>query len=422
MVRRCSLPDRRSMPLPPRQLQPLPEAARAAHVQQADEEQAQALGEAPHDPSGPDLPEPEAASHAEPGAMLPAQLFTDGNGPVVPEAESPEPAEQSADAPTQAGPAFEFFKKEKFPAQLLPPIASFLQVGEVRDFSLALEVRPRASRLYEDMPSPCLESHQVRGYLDSIRQSKLQALACCPDRITDQELCDLAAKCPQLRELFLDGERPVPGITVDGWEHVSRMTQLDRLDLDYPCAMSDAGLKHLSKLERLQHLFIWDCSKVTDEGVRQLSQLRNLRHLYLQLRNSTGFVGHGLAGLASLAQLEHLTLRDCLHLTDEGLSHLPPLPALRTLGLENSPHITLEGVIRVASSAPHVERLKLRWCELIDGDLRQLFAVLREHFPSLAKLTALWENGSYSAPALPAAPQAEAVAVEEQSAPRGLDA
>lgn len=105
----------------------------------------------------------------------------------------------------------------------------------------------------------------------------------------------------QLRTLNI---RANTGITDDGLQHLSALTNLTRLKL--PANVSGKGFKHLGRLAGLTSLKLND-SQIDDDGIEIIA------HQHLHLRRLSG--------------------NDCAKITDRGIAHLTSLTLLTGLDL-----------------------------------------------------------------------------------------
>jgi hypothetical protein len=155
------------------------------------------------------------------------------------------------------------------------------------------------------------------------------------------------AQAPQLTEVKIEAKRPVG----TGLEHLRRLPELTRLDIDAP--VTDDDLRHIARLTTLRHLRITS-SQITDVGLAQLAPLSNLEVLVL---DGAAITGKGLESLKQFSELTTLELPRCNKFTDAGLGHAAHFPRLETLELCGH-SITDEGVEHLAG-LPKLRRLTL---------------------------------------------------------------
>jgi len=106
---------------------------------------------------------------------------------------------------------------------------------------------------------------------------------------------------------------------------ITQLVHLKTLDLNN-CLNNDrlAQLTDLTELEYLQT----NLAQVTDEGLKPLARLKNLRNLKF-FHPGQSFSGAGLAYLADLPHLEHLTVAGSLAFNDEGMAPVAKLSKLQ---------------------------------------------------------------------------------------------
>jgi len=134
------------------------------------------------------------------------------------------------------------------------------------------------------------------------------------------------AGLPNLKTLdvaFL-GRSPIDDRAV---EQIARPRTLETLKL---CGrgITDAGIARIAQLTNLKHLSLYSMPEVSDRGVARLAALESLRTLYLARTKATVA---GLAPLASLAQLKSLHVVNI----KPAATGLPALPSLESLIIEN---------------------------------------------------------------------------------------
>jgi hypothetical protein len=157
---------------------------------------------------------------------------------------------------------------------------------------------------------------RLLGELPSLKSIWLQGT-----QITDKGLANLS-KLDQLEELDL---RSCKGITDNGMEHVSNLGKLKRLQL-YDTRVGNYGLGLLTRLKNLENLDLHS-TQVTDSGLTQLEKLARLRTLQI---GGKGPTDSGLEPVGRLEQLRWLLLGES-SFTDGGLSYLGKLTRLTDL-------------------------------------------------------------------------------------------
>ena len=153
-------------------------------------------------------------------------------------------------------------------------------------------------------------------------------------QLTDEGLASIATM-KSLEDLRL----PPFGITDKGLAHVSQMDSLRRLDArGYTPAdvtesgpYTDRGLFYLSRLKNLEELEICSGIGITDAGVECLARLPNLRRLTLM---SNGITDNALATLATMKSLRGIMVNQnygSRNITVSGVNHLNALTELESL-------------------------------------------------------------------------------------------
>ena len=97
----------------------------------------------------------------------------------------------------------------------------------------------------------------------------------------------------------------------------SKHPKLRRVKL-WETAVSDKGLEHLSKMEDIECLELTYCESVTDRGIKHLVRLQSLKYL---LVGGTQITDKSVGDLARMKRLEKLDL-DETFITDRGLQTL----------------------------------------------------------------------------------------------------
>jgi hypothetical protein len=195
-------------------------------------------------------------------------------------------------------------------------------------------------------------------------------------------------------------------LTDDDFRQISRLSRLKSVSLNN--GVNDERLAHLSALGELERLQT-NVAQITDDGLKPLARLKNLRTLAF-FHPGKSFSGAGLAHLATLPNLERLTVAGSLafnnegmaavarlaHLkefrtwhaggTDEGVKQLKALPNLKSLYLGQRltykpPACPTDETIGILVHLKALESLQLDEARLTLPALRQL-----KQLPALTKL------------------------------------
>ncbi|WKX97350.1 hypothetical protein Q1695_013195 [Nippostrongylus brasiliensis] len=173
-------------------------------------------------------------------------------------------------------------------------------------------------------------------------------------KITDENLSMISRLMPDLRVFTLCGDR-FENLTTAGISHISNMSSLVELALDYNLLVDDALL--ISVCDQLKSLKILSLanagtdSTLTAKGIVAIARLTALEQLDL---SSLAAVRSGiLLEIAySCRSLSLLQLRNCVYLSDEGVRGLALMKQIRHLDLSGSILITNESVQHFIKAFP----------------------------------------------------------------------
>ena len=172
--------------------------------------------------------------------------------------------------------------------------------------------------------------------------------------ITDSWLHNIVQKCPNLRQLVLEGCYEV---TDKGLEFVAKSCQqLQSLDV-FSCQITDNGLNFVSERCTQLKSLILSCSyDVTDKGLEFVA--KNCPHLLeLVIGEADKVTNKGLKSVAKLTQLRSLTLHQYYNMSDKELLFLTEcckqLENLTILG--RSRKVTDKGLGMIRNSGINVE-------------------------------------------------------------------
>ncbi|NUQ35552.1 MAG: hypothetical protein HUU29_11505, partial [Planctomycetaceae bacterium] len=180
-------------------------------------------------------------------------------------------------------------------------------------------------------------------------------------------------KCKKL-ETFLSESC---AITDEALSSIGKLKSLKRVWLlrgDYGgSALTNAGVAHLSKLSNLEYLEIGRMEKVTNEGLAELSKLKSLKRIELgALGEVTGKVfstlskitalefigfyycgdvtGQDLSSLSSLKRLWGLDINGCLTDVEKAAGYIAACKRLDTLSIEFTDGVTDDAVAKLSKS------------------------------------------------------------------------
>ena len=106
-----------------------------------------------------------------------------------------------------------------------------------------------------------------------------------------------------------------------------------------PVGLKDDGFRHIGKCQELERLVCMYCRETTDSATEHIAGLA-LKSYYAGL---TQITDRSLEILGRMASLEKIELYECMKITDAGVAGLAALPNLREVSLDGSPGVTLAG-------------------------------------------------------------------------------
>lgn len=219
--------------------------------------------------------------------------------------------------------------------------------------------------------------------------------------VSDHQIQEIVAKCPNLQEIYLQNCIDVTDKTLESF------TKLDKLrifNLNGCSEITNKGLEFLAKLPNLQELYLRSCKDITDQGLESLANL-NLLKLdlsstqitdkgVLKLGNLTNLLwidlrycnitDQALQTIANFSELEHLDLNECDQITDQGIRSLINLTKLKMLNLYECDQITDLG-LQILANLKDLEILDLQGLKLItDNGLKLIGKLLKLKFLNLS--------------------------------------
>lgn len=152
-----------------------------------------------------------------------------------------------------------------------------------------------------------------RGFAALAEMPSLKGLSVSCLNVPDEALAALP-HFPALRELM---PMDVPD---EGFRHVGRCTQLEKLWCMYCRDTGDAATEPLADLFQLRTYYAGK-TKITDRSLEILSRLRSLETL--EFWECSGITNAGLAALASLPKLREITVGGSPNVTRAGMAVFP---------------------------------------------------------------------------------------------------
>ncbi|MGC4052397.1 MAG: hypothetical protein QM757_23955 [Paludibaculum sp.] len=106
-----------------------------------------------------------------------------------------------------------------------------------------------------------------------------------------------------------------------------------------PVGLLDDGFRHVGRCVNLERLTCMYCRETTDIATRHIENLA-IKYYYAGL---TKITDRSLAILGGIDSLEQVEFYECLTVTDAGLVFLAGLPNLKEVHLAGLPGVTLAG-------------------------------------------------------------------------------
>lgn len=153
----------------------------------------------------------------------------------------------------------------------------------------------------------------------------------CPN-LTGRGFAALSAM-PSLRGLGVSCKR------VDD-DALARLPQFPSLTELMPMDVQDNGFRHVGRCQQLERIWFMYCRDTTDVATEHIGGLRKLKTYYA---GKTHITDRSLEILGGMPSLEGLEFYETKGITDPGLVFLAALPRLREIALHGLPNITLTG-------------------------------------------------------------------------------
>jgi hypothetical protein len=171
--------------------------------------------------------------------------------------------------------------------------------------------------------------------VDSLSGLRNLTLGSC-DQLTPNGILELR-KLKYLESLELDG------VTDSFAESVTKIETLRRVTLRWS-QLTDLGLKHLASMSELEKISLTECKTLTDAGLLPLSALPKLKHLRLYggFTNGTDSPGGGLEATIKSCPLVSFSLSSCPIVSDGALFALAS-KQLTSFGLHGCEGLPVSG-------------------------------------------------------------------------------
>ena len=115
--------------------------------------------------------------------------------------------------------------------------------------------------------------------------------------------------------------------------------------------MPDDGFRHVGRCAQLEKLTCMYCRDTGDKATEHIARLSQLKHYYA---GQTRITDRSLEILSGMTSLEEVELSACAGISDAGLAHIATLPRLRKVSVDASARVTRGGVALFPASV-HVD-------------------------------------------------------------------
>ncbi|EYC08618.1 hypothetical protein Y032_0065g3650 [Ancylostoma ceylanicum] len=177
-------------------------------------------------------------------------------------------------------------------------------------------------------------------------------------KITDENLSMISRTMSDLRVFTLCGDR-FEKLTTAGLSHISHMSSLVELALDFNSLVNDAFLiqicEGLSNLKTLSLANAGTDQTITAKGLNAIANLKELEQIDL---SSLAALRSGvlLEIVYACRSLSLLQLRNCVYLSDEGVKGLAMMKNIRHVDLSGSILVTSDSVQHFIKGFPQEEK------------------------------------------------------------------
>ena len=114
-----------------------------------------------------------------------------------------------------------------------------------------------------------------------------------------------------------------------------------------PMDVSDDGFRHIGRCQQLERLILMYCRDTGDIATSHIVGMPNLKKYHA---GYTTITDRSLEMLSRIISLEELSFEGCKNISDAGIPFLTTLPRLREISIGGSPMVTRSGIAGFASS------------------------------------------------------------------------
>jgi hypothetical protein len=132
---------------------------------------------------------------------------------------------------------------------------------------------------------------------------------------------------------------------------LTRLAEFPALTWLMPMDVPDEGFRHVGRCAQLERLTCMYCRDTGDAATGHIAGLTRLQHYYA---GQTRITDRSLEILGRMTSLEEVSLSACAGISNAGLPHLAKLPRLKKVAVDATANVTREG-IAVFPSHVHVD-------------------------------------------------------------------
>jgi len=202
---------------------------------------------------------------------------------------------------------------------------------------------------------------QTVSYVDIFQDSHV-------DTVTDQGICTIAAKCRDLREVYLRRRKGLGNVGLTAL--MKSCPNIVHLDLGFCNKITDQALEAIGAAGYLEILILHGCTLITDRGLASLAAGSTARSLKrLDLCECDRITDLGVSLLQQLSYLKVLNLSECgPRITDAGCVALKGISILESINLSWLINISDVSLLAIARHCQNLKEINITGCESVTGD------------------------------------------------------
>lgn len=208
---------------------------------------------------------------------------------------------------------------------------------------------------------------QTVSYVDIFQDSHV-------DTVTDQGICTIAAKCRDLREVYLRRRKSLGNVGLTAL--MKSCPNIVHLDLGFCNKITDQALEAIGAAGYLEILILHGCTLITDRGLASLAAGSTARSLKrLDLCECDRITDLGVSLLQQLSSLQVLNLSECgPRITDAGCVALKGISILESINLSWLINISDVSLLAIARHCQNLKEINITGCESVTGDGLRAFS------------------------------------------------